>query len=49
MNDDSEVEILPPTSEPGFNLSNVDALEVQDNEDVEVGEDPTNFGQFNNM
>ena len=30
-------------------LSNVDALEVEDSEDVEENEDPTNFGQFNNM
>ena len=46
INDDSDDGIPPPAAEPGFNLSNVDALEVEENED---GEDPTNCGQFNNM
>ena len=46
INDDSDDDRPPPDAEPGFNLSNVDALEVEENED---GEDPTNFGQFNKM
>ena len=43
---DAEDEIPPSAAEPGSNLRSVHALEDEEDKD---GEDPTNFGQFNNI